>query len=294
MIENYDSWNIYEGFSEGSGRSEKIWLISPDQKKVGLFKFPKSSFTTEHISERLAYILAKKLKVSCAEVHIGTRNNRIGCMSYIVTKSNEFMIEGIAFINARFPEYDTNLMFDKKTKCFYSLDLILECTNTIISTEQVLEFMIFDFLIGNSDRHQSNWALIGDQTSGRLYRAPLYDNGSSLCCYVTENSINAILSDSRRLLAQIDSKSNSKIRICKDCKKEPSHKTVLIYLLKNYPTESFRIASDYATILTEDVITELLAEFDSSLLSKKKKTLIKLFLLEKIKILKECIKESRR
>ena len=28
QIMNFDSWNIYEGASEGSGRSEKIWLKS--------------------------------------------------------------------------------------------------------------------------------------------------------------------------------------------------------------------------------------------------------------------------
>ena len=37
---NFDSWNVYNGASEGSGRSEKIWLIS-DTGEIGLFKYPK-------------------------------------------------------------------------------------------------------------------------------------------------------------------------------------------------------------------------------------------------------------
>ena len=35
-FKNFDDWSPYEGFAEGSGRSEKIWLQSKDQK-IGLF-----------------------------------------------------------------------------------------------------------------------------------------------------------------------------------------------------------------------------------------------------------------
>ena len=36
-VHDYSDWNIYDGASEGSGRSEKIWLIS-DDGNIGLFK----------------------------------------------------------------------------------------------------------------------------------------------------------------------------------------------------------------------------------------------------------------
>lgn len=35
-FKNFDDWSPYEGFAEGSGRSEKIWLQSQDGK-IGLF-----------------------------------------------------------------------------------------------------------------------------------------------------------------------------------------------------------------------------------------------------------------
>ena len=43
---NFDSWNVYNGASEGSGRGEKIWLIS-DTGEIGLFKYPKIDPTTQ-------------------------------------------------------------------------------------------------------------------------------------------------------------------------------------------------------------------------------------------------------
>lgn len=42
MIKNFDEWKEYDGFSYGSGRSEKIWLINEKTKDIGLFKFPKT------------------------------------------------------------------------------------------------------------------------------------------------------------------------------------------------------------------------------------------------------------
>ena len=32
MIKDFSSWEEYEGASEGSGRSEKIWLVNPISK----------------------------------------------------------------------------------------------------------------------------------------------------------------------------------------------------------------------------------------------------------------------
>jgi hypothetical protein len=58
MLIDYNSWNLYEGFVEGSGRSEKLWLINEKTKEIGLFKFIKSNKTFEHISEKLASELA--------------------------------------------------------------------------------------------------------------------------------------------------------------------------------------------------------------------------------------------
>lgn len=95
-IKNFDTWHEYDGFSEGSGRSEKVWLIS-DDKTIGLFKYPKidpvvNGPTTEHVSEHLAHQLGKILGVSTARVDIGTRDGRIGCMSYLVCDSGETLV----------------------------------------------------------------------------------------------------------------------------------------------------------------------------------------------------------
>lgn len=42
MYKNFNDWDIYEGLADGSGRSEKKWLINKYSNEIGLFKFPKS------------------------------------------------------------------------------------------------------------------------------------------------------------------------------------------------------------------------------------------------------------
>lgn len=55
---SFDDWEEYKGFPEGSGRSEKLWLQSPDGK-IGLFKYPKFDSetgitTTEHMYQDIS------------------------------------------------------------------------------------------------------------------------------------------------------------------------------------------------------------------------------------------------
>lgn len=53
-MKGFSFWEEYEGTSEGSGRSEKIWIQNPDTGQTGLFKFKKDAGTTDHMVERTA------------------------------------------------------------------------------------------------------------------------------------------------------------------------------------------------------------------------------------------------
>ena len=44
-MKDFSHWKEYEGASEGSGRSEKLWLINPDTNQTGLFKYKKERGT---------------------------------------------------------------------------------------------------------------------------------------------------------------------------------------------------------------------------------------------------------
>lgn len=299
MLTDFTDWQPYKGASEGSGRSEKIWLISKDTEEIGLFKFPKSNATTEHISEALACDFAVLLGLSSARVEIGTYNGRIGSMSYLINDDkSETLIEGIYLINRVYPQYDPQKLFDKESGNYYCLDMILHSLDGISTLmdrdfrADLFKMMIFDYLIGNTDRHQSNWAILSSP-DGLLFSS-LYDNGSSLCCYLNEESIDEFLGkDQVRFDALVNSKSKSRIRICAKNKKEPTHLEVLNHLYKNYAEEVIPFLICISKNLTPATIRPILMKYvDADLLTLKRSRLIKKYLLKKVGFIQELLQKG--
>lgn len=295
---DFSSWNVYDGASEGSGRSEKVWLKSEDGT-IGLFKFPKinpsnNKETTEHVSEHLAHKIGNAVGIPTARVDIGTYNGRIGCMSYFVCEDKEILKEGIWFISAVFPKYDAEQMINTEDGKYYCLEHILRTVPRFSTGAMWMRMILFDFIIGNSDRHQSNWAIlikIGENHSLTLRWCPFYDNGSSLCCFITdEDSSEYLGKDKIRFDSLVDSKSKSLIRIDGTQKKLPTHREMVKHLLKNY-SASKEIAKQIISKLSAEKIDELLIEYTDDILSETKKSLIKKFLMRKCEILNELLKE---
>ena len=148
--------------------------------------------------------------------------------------------------------------------------------------------MFFYFLIGNGDRHQNNWAFILSVTAKgqiRIRPCPLYDNGSSLCCYVEDSEIEQYFGkDRRRIEALVDTKSKSLIRIDPMFKKTPCHSDVVRYLLNEFP-HSKEITEKIISLLTESNIDDLLNAYPDMILPYQRKKLLSMYLIEKIRLL---------
>ena len=298
---DFSNWSIYDGAAEGSGRSEKVWLISPSGE-YGLFKYPKTKpgsdeTTTEHVSEHLAHQLGDILGVETAKVDLGIREGRVGSMSYVVFRDGEMLIEGVNFITRKHPTFDADTLFDSESGRYYSIDHFIEM-GRIFPKRDWIEMMMFDYVIGNSDRHQSNWAILASVIRDdkdiikdiKIRKSPLYDNGSSLCSFVYSDSIDKYFSaDSVPFNALVGSKSKSLIRIDGTRKTTPPHETVIKHLLDNY-SETSEIAERFISSLTCETIDALLDRYPIEILSEKKNLLIRRYLkrkMEKLEMMKK-------
>lgn len=290
-MKNFDSWVEYEGASEGSGRSEKIWLVNQENEDVGLFKFRKTEFTTEHLSEKIATQLAELLNLECMRVDIGSYEKRIGSFCYKINEKDESLIEGIQLISKYYPDYNQITLYDESIQEYYSMDMILKSLQEYSFQKEFFKIPIFDFLIGNTDRHQNNWAILQNGNDIRL--CPLYDNGSSLCCYIDENKIESYLgNDKVKFNSLVDSKSKSRIRIDGKNKKEPTHLNVMKFLLENYYEDVIEMVNDILYNINEESVNNIMQSY-SELMSKKRIDLISKFLLGKVNLLKEQIKVGK-
>lgn len=285
MFKDYSNWEIYDGAHEGSGRSEKIWLKHPTTGQIGLFKYKKDIETKDHVSEKMASNLGILLDLPCAQVEIGIYKNHEGSMSYLINTNNEDLIEGIGLINEYYPNYSAEEMYDASLDEYYSLRMLVKSIEKYGLLKDLLKMLIFDYIIGNSDRHQNNWAIINK--GDRVYAfSPLYDNSSSLCCYILDENIKHYLgSDIKRIHSIVRTKSKSMVRIDEKNKKRPTHEEVIEYINKRYHEEVNDFIEQIELKITASNIDTLLADYPENLLSNDRKKLIKLFLLEKVKLL---------
>ena len=276
-MKDFSSWEEYEGASEGSGRSTKIWLMNPDTNQTGLFKRKKDNETTDHVSECIASDLAKLIEIPCARFEIGAFREWEGSMSYnIVEDEGMQLVEGIYCISMLYSNFDVERLMDLRTGERYSLEMIKKVLDMFNLFDEFLPNLVFDFLIGNTDRHQSNWALILKNRQFRL--SPLYDNSSSLCAYIPESRIEQYLGNDTMLWRSlVDTKSKSIIRLHSNDEKLPTHTTVLRFLSTNYSKQIENIVNNIDKFVTKNSICDILEKYTEVLSEKKKQLILKFF-----------------
>ncbi|HBC84826.1 MAG TPA: protein kinase [Clostridiales bacterium] len=214
-------------------------------------------------------------------------------MSYNILEDSESnLLEGLAFIQTHYPYYIKNKLEDPYSNIKYSIQMIQKSLNGIINIEEIYKMIIFDILIGNSDRHHSNFAII---SKGIVYKTPenkfdiyfnykmgpLYDNGSSLCAYEDNNDIEIFFKDKMKFEALVNTKSKSAIGW------ENERPIRHFELLKKLKENAYDLTISYIEKIKENIneqsINTLLNEFDIDIINEDMKRLLKMYILERRK-----------
>ncbi len=138
---------------------------------------------------------------------------------------------------------------------------------------------IFDGLIGNSDRHHSNWGIVKNKSNGNIRISPLYDNGSSLCCLIDEKDAYDFLRDKMRFKSLIFGKSKSMIRW--ENSNRIKHFELIQYIKDKYYEETLSIVKKIRDNLSEAKIKKIIYSYDNIIINENIKKLLYAFLIKR-------------
>jgi len=161
------TWDVNRYVGTGGTRSKEI-AIHPDTEKQYFFKaskidkFDNVKYPTEFWSEIISSKIGQLLGFNMLDYNIAyNENNRqtVGCISKSMVEFDENKLtEGITYLRGYNAQYDPGLDQDK-----YTFQFICETLSHFKLDEyiiHIIEIIIYDSIIGNSDRHQENWGTI--------------------------------------------------------------------------------------------------------------------------------------
>lgn len=164
-MKDYDvsKWEEYNASTKGT--RDKVVLLNPDTDIRYFLKYsmdkPGRQYTTEYWSEIIASEIGRSLGFNMLEYDFALRNGRAGCISKsMIDTDKEELLEGHSILTAYDNTYNPE---NKESYSKYTFSFICNALKAYKVDRFIPDFvriLIFDAIIGNSDRHQSNWGLI--------------------------------------------------------------------------------------------------------------------------------------
>lgn len=177
------------------GARDKKMLWSPAEPPDGikpnwpyLFKLSRKIYPDQYWMEVVAYIVGSHLKVDVPKAFPAVMYQNQECkegalLEWFYDVSEERFIHASDYFKRVVTNFDND-----KGKQHNIVDLIKICRMTVGKKfnwrEWLEDMLIFDSLIGNTDRHQENWGIVFERVMEGLDRnvrlSAFFDNGTSL------------------------------------------------------------------------------------------------------------------
>lgn len=178
-----------------------------------MLKFPPSgenkptelSYTNSCISEHLGSSIFNLLGVVAQDTMLGTYD--VGGKTKIVCACRDFTADGKRLLD--FCSIKNTILESESNGQGTELTDILDTIEKqiYVPPDELLKhfwnMFVIDALIGNFDRHNSNWGFLVDSGTNEVSVAPIFDCGSSLLPQADEKVMQEVLSNSDALAARV-------------------------------------------------------------------------------------------
>ncbi len=189
---------------EPMGSKDKFWCELPPEAGGGLwlFKEPRQEpGKMEHLAEKIAAEIAGVLALPVARVELAEFEGRRGTVAQKIEQPDEVLVHGNEVIAGRVRGYDP---MRKRRTSDHTWERVLEAIRAVCGghceedLRQLAGYLVFDALIGNTDRHHENWGLLRRSRGGPEHRlAPSFDHASSLGREMRDVRRERLLAESR-------------------------------------------------------------------------------------------------
>lgn len=198
MYPVYDISGFSSQRPESLGTKEKRWVIPPRDHQLlrprpHLFKIGRLN-TGENWSEKACAEICKYIGLPCAEYDFAFIGEERGVITETFIPDGAFMFTASAMLARIVTGYDANKRF---TQVQYTINRAINVLKPerikppIGSGEEIIRltpyeifigYLVFDALVGNTDRHHENWGIVAvnSGSSPEFYLAPTFDHASSL------------------------------------------------------------------------------------------------------------------
>lgn len=179
---------------EDMGSKPKFWFRYQDE--MWLFKQARAN-TGEHWAEKVASEIAALMGLPTHEALIATYEGHLGCAVRSFLKPGQTLVHGNELMAGTIEGYDKSKHRGQADHNFENIVATLErrFVPPLVRRKVSLRFvgfLMFDALVGNTDRHHENWGVLQKITvndnrdtnrlriSLRIGLAPTFDHASSL------------------------------------------------------------------------------------------------------------------
>lgn len=180
--------------------SEWLWKESTIQNDARHGRFRKGDDWAEVVAARVG----RGLELPVAEVQLATRGGLFGVISRKVVDNAETLVHGNEMLvdilgPGRHPHDRTGYTVEAVALALQGVGPPVASTKLATAFDWFAGYLVLDALVGNTDRHQDNWATIRSGALSRL--SPSFDHASCL---------GFLLSDGERL-ERLDAASNGNV-----------------------------------------------------------------------------------